>query len=59
MLFEHKGLPRRDYAARTLFPHLEPDLVATALTVSAYTSADEQAADVFAALLIYVSSNRA
>jgi hypothetical protein len=59
ILFEHTGAPVRDDAALTLFPHLDPDLVAAALTLSAYTSADEQAADVFASLLIHVCSNRA
>jgi hypothetical protein len=51
MLFGHEGTAVRGTAARTLFPDLDPDMVAAAFTLSAYTSAEEQAADIFASLL--------
>jgi hypothetical protein len=51
ILFGHEGTSVRGNVARALFPDLDPDIVAAALTLSAYTSAEEQAADVFASLL--------
>ena len=51
LLFGHEGTPVRGNVTRALFPDLDPDMVAAALTLSAYTSAEEQAAEAFARLL--------
>jgi hypothetical protein len=58
MIFRHEGTPVRGIAARALFPDLDPDLVGAALKLSAYTTADEQAADIFASLLHIYSQDR-